>query len=61
MDNINLTPEEVAKRLRTSVAVLSNWRIKGTGPKFIKIGRKVLYPLAQLESFEAAQLRSNTA
>lgn len=61
MNNINLTPKEAADRLRTTVAVLSNWRVKGTGPKFIKIGRKVLYPVVQLEAYEAASLRTNTA
>lgn len=58
---INLTPKEAAERLRTTVAVMSNMRIRGNGPKFIKIGTKVLYPLAQIEAYEKAALRGSTA
>ena len=61
MNHINLTPKEAAARLRTSAQVLSNWRIKGIGPKYIKMGRKVLYPVAQLEIWEDSRLRQNTA
>lgn len=59
--NINLTTTEVAERLRLSQATLANWRVKGEGPRFVKFGRRVLYPLAEIEAFEARQLRSNTA
>ena len=58
---MHLTPKEAAERLRTSVGTLANWRVTGTGPRFIKLGRKVLYPVAELEAFEQRQLRSNTA
>jgi excisionase family DNA binding protein len=58
---MNLTPQEAAERLRTSVGTLSNWRVRGEGPRFIKLGRKVLYPLAEIEAFEQRQLRANTA
>lgn len=61
MENINLTPAEVAQRLRTTTGTLANWRVKGEGPKFIKSGKKVLYPIAELVAYEQAQLRSNTA
>lgn len=58
---INLTPREAAARLRVTHGTLANWRVRGEGPLFIKMGRKVLYPMAQVEAFEVAQLRSNTA
>lgn len=58
---MNLTPKEVAVRLRTNVGTLSNWRMQGAGPRFIKLGRKVLYPVAEIEAFERQALRSNTA
>lgn len=58
---MNLTPKEAADRLRTSVGTLSNWRVRGDGPRFIKLGRKVLYPLTEIEAFEKRQLRANTA
>ena len=37
------TPGEVAEYLRSSVARLAQLRYMGRGPKFIKVGRKVLY------------------
>lgn len=58
---MNLTPQETAARLRTTIGTLSNWRVRGEGPRFIKLGRKVLYPLAEIEAFEQRQLRANTA
>ncbi|ORB68945.1 DNA-binding protein [Mycolicibacterium tusciae] len=37
------TPAEVAEYLRTTVANLAQLRYTGRGPKFIKVGRRVLY------------------
>lgn len=59
-ETINLTPLEVAGRLRSSIPTLSRWRSKGTGPAFIKSGGKVLYPLDKLEAYEAANTRQRT-
>lgn len=49
---INLTPKEVAKRLRLNIGTLSNWRGEGKGPRFLKFGRKILYPISEIELFE---------
>lgn len=57
---MNLLPKEAADRLRVTVGCLSNWRTAGNGPKFIKFGRRVLYPVVELEAFEQKHLRSNT-
>jgi len=37
------TTGEVAEYVRSSVARLAQLRYMGRGPKFIKVGRKVLY------------------
>jgi hypothetical protein len=37
------TPAEVAEYLRTTTAALAHDRYRGTGPKFIKRGSRVLY------------------
>jgi predicted DNA-binding transcriptional regulator AlpA len=47
-----LTLPEVAARYRTSEAVIRYWRHCGHGPRAIKIGRRVLYPRAEVERFE---------
>jgi hypothetical protein len=41
-DDIAL-PEQVAKALDTSLAGLAQMRYRGTGPRFIKRGARVLY------------------
>lgn len=53
-----LTAEEVAERYRgeISVGTLRNWRAMRLGPAFIKIGKAVLYPLEELETWDAKNL-----
>lgn len=47
-----ITTKELAVRWKMATGTLINWRSKGLGPKFIKIGRKVLYKETSIESFE---------
>lgn len=47
-----MTTPEVAERFRTSPETIRYWRHIGYGPKSIKAGRKVLYPLDEIETFE---------
>lgn len=56
----HLTPEEAAARLRCSKGTLANWRVKGGGPRFLKIGRKVLYAVKELEAWESKLQKSST-
>ena len=58
---MNLLPKEVAARLRVHDKTLARWRATGEGPRFIKHGRKVLYPEAEVQTGENARLRVNTA
>lgn len=54
-----LTPDELAKRWKgkVSVGTLRNWRTKGIGPTYTKVGHKgVLYPLTSVEAFERSNL-----
>lgn len=52
---MNLTPKEAAERIRIPEKTLANWRNKRIGPPYRKFGRRVLYPLALLEEWEAKQ------
>lgn len=54
-----LTPDEAAELLRTRSRTLERWRHTGTGPRFAKIGRRVVYPRAALDSWVAAQTREH--
>jgi hypothetical protein len=58
---MHLTPKELAARWHFSTGTLANWRITGYGPRFLKFGRRVLYPLVEVEAWEAEHLRANTA
>ncbi len=55
-----LTPRELAERWRNivSLSTLDNWRSgQPRGPRFVKIGGRVLYPLAEVEAYEQRNLR----
>ena len=56
----HLSQRELARRLRVSPRTLEGWRWRGTGPRFIKAGGRVIYRLEDIEAFEATQLRQRT-
>lgn len=51
-----LKTPEAAELLNVSIAWLERQRWLGTGPKYIKIGRSVRYPDAELAKYIAANL-----
>lgn len=58
---MNLLPKELAERLRVHVGTLATWRVQGRGPKFIKSGKRVLYPVKEVEAWESDNLKRSTA
>jgi hypothetical protein len=42
---------EVARRTGLSRRTLQSWRLRGSGPPFAKTGRRVLYPVRELDEF----------
>ena len=50
-----LTITEAAELLRAPVATLRYWRHLGTGPRSFRLGRRVLYRRADLQSWIDAQ------
>lgn len=54
-----LTPTELVDRYRGKIALrtLTNWRALGTGPRFTRIGGRVLYSLEEVETWERSQVR----
>lgn len=62
---IYLTAAEVSERFggQLSVRTLANWRSSGigSGPPFVKLGGKVLYPLSQLREWERRRTVTSTA
>ncbi len=53
---VYLTTAELAARLRTTVSVLYEWRCAGKGPRAIKPGTRILYPVAEVERWVQEQL-----
>ena len=51
----------VGQRLRVSVCTLERWRWLGMGPRFLKVGGRVRYRLADIEAFEQSRLCTSTA
>jgi len=55
-----LTQKEVARRWGISHRTLERWRVKGQGPRFVKLGAHVVYRLSDVEAYEAGQVRTST-
>lgn len=56
-----LSPEELADRWKVSEQTLAQWRWIGRTPFFLKMGKKVVYRLKDIEAYEEKCLRANTA
>lgn len=48
------TPRAVAECLHTTEQGLAQMRHRGAGPKFVKVGRKVLYRWSDVQEYIAA-------
>ena len=48
---IALTEAEVARRLSLSTATLRAWRLRGQGPRFVRLGRAVRYVASDVQDF----------
>ena len=57
---LHLEQKELAERWRMSPRTLEQWRWQGRGPRFLKLGGRVIYRLADIEAFEAARVHLNT-
>jgi hypothetical protein len=56
----HLDQKELADRWSISPRTLEQWRWQGKGPKYLKIGGRVVYRLHDVEHFEAQHLHANT-
>lgn len=56
-----LTPEDLADRWNLTETTLSQWRWNGRGPRFIKVGKGILYRLSEIEHFEDQHTCKNTS
>ena len=57
----HLSQKELSRRWHLSGRTLERWRWLGLGPKYLKVGGRVVYRLEDIEAFEAAKLRKHTS
>lgn len=50
-----------SERLGVARQTMASWRLKGRGPQFIRLGRKVLYDPADLDAYVAANRHRSTS
>lgn len=55
-----LTQIDLAERWSLSPRTLEQWRWRGVGPRYLKLGGRVVYRLEDIEAFEATRLHENT-
>jgi hypothetical protein len=56
MPPLHLSQAELAAYWRISPRTLERWRCTGNGPRFLKLGSRVVYRIADVEAFEATRL-----
>ena len=56
-----LTQDEAAELLRISPRTLERHRVAGTGPRFVKAGRRVLYRRSDLDAWTDANTFASTS
>ena len=56
-----LAQAEAPEFLRVSGRTLERWRLEGSGPPYIKAGRRLLYSVSDVESWLQARRRSSTS
>lgn len=59
--NTLLRQGEAARLLTVSPRTLERWRLEGTGPKFLKLGRRVVYRASDMADWIAARERHSTS
>jgi predicted site-specific integrase-resolvase len=59
--NINqLNQRQLADRWSVSERTLERWRWQGCGPRYVKVGNRVLYRLEDIEDYENANTHTRT-
>ena len=46
-----LSPPRAAAYLDTTVGTLAQWRYRGEGPPFVRLGRKIVYRVESLDAY----------
>lgn len=55
-----LSPAGLAERYGVPVGTVYMWNTRGTGPRYIRIGKHVRYPISDVEEWEKDRYQSPT-
>jgi excisionase family DNA binding protein len=61
MPTRKLSVQEAARFLGLSVSTLNKMRLDGSGPPFLKLGRRVLYDIQTLDAWATERTRKSTS
>ena len=56
-----LSENELAARWGLSPKTLQRWRSEGRGPNYLKLSKRVTYPLEEVDDFELRALHVSTS
>lgn len=59
--NATLNASEAAKHLQINANTLANWRCSGRGPKYYKVGSRVVYRRDDLDAYLDGRCRESWA
>ena len=60
MQKIAINENELAQRWGVSPKTLQRWRSEGRGPRYLKLSKRVTYPLDEIFIFEERALHEST-
>jgi hypothetical protein len=52
----SFTESNLAERWAVSIKTLQDWRRKGVGPEYLKLGKAIRYPNDVIEKYEAQHM-----
>ena len=61
MIKLNFNEQDLAERWGVSPKTLQRWRSEGRGPMYLKLSKRVIYPLDQIQAFESKALCASTS
>lgn len=61
MIKLNFNERDLAERWGVSVKTLQRWRTEGRGPRYLKLSKRVIYPLDEIQAFESKALYTSTS
>lgn len=60
MEKVAYNEVELAKRWGISPKTLQRWRSEGRGPRYLKLSKRVVYPVDEIEAYEHDALYAST-